>query len=419
MGQRASILAQFPGIPAAQVVVGAAAPGTLTIDSYFAWVRGQVGGAQIVTRYDDGDGVADWFIPAPGTPSYRWIQEINTNKPLGGAGVPYIDPRPGDDVKQGAAFELPYYWTDREAIGRYTNGANFDLRFFDRPSRACDQWVTWRAELFITTENNFTYPQTDATHVITIHDGVRWGYDLFPTLAKLYELYVTDIVMAETATPMTWGEGTGQTQQFATQTAVTLHPGGVDTAGPWVIEDSVVAQPELHMGLLTNYTFEVLIGDLIRLTVYVNDLDDPLSPLAVADDPIMFDVSIPIVALQDVLNMSMTINLDDDLLVIVDEDQPVRTDTALYVGDFSTFDPADTGFTVLGTRRLQVTSEIVSACIWDCQAEPNGTVDVSDFLAMLAQWGQVGSSCDFDGGGVSVTDFLMLLAAWGPCPAAE
>ena len=32
------------------------------------------------------------------------------------------------------------------------------------------------------------------------------------------------------------------------------------------------------------------------------------------------------------------------------------------------------------------------------------------------QWGQVGSSCDFDGGGVGITDFLALLGQWGPCP---
>jgi hypothetical protein len=55
-------------------------------------------------------------------------------------------------------------------------------------------------------------------------------------------------------------------------------------------------------------------------------------------------------------------------------------------------------------------------CPWDCALPGNGQVEVSDFLALLAQWGSAGSSCDFDGGGVGVTDFLALLAAWGPCP---
>jgi hypothetical protein len=55
-------------------------------------------------------------------------------------------------------------------------------------------------------------------------------------------------------------------------------------------------------------------------------------------------------------------------------------------------------------------------CPWDCQFIPDRFVNVVDFLAMLAQWGQVGTSCDFDGGGVGVTDFLLLLGNWGPCP---
>ena len=46
----------------------------------------------------------------------------------------------------------------------------------------------------------------------------------------------------------------------------------------------------------------------------------------------------------------------------------------------------------------------------------DGEVSVSDFLLMLSQWGNVGSSCDCDGGGVGVTDFLYMLAQWGPCP---
>jgi len=54
-------------------------------------------------------------------------------------------------------------------------------------------------------------------------------------------------------------------------------------------------------------------------------------------------------------------------------------------------------------------------CPWDCGDE-DGTVGIVDFLALLAEWGQVGTACDFDGGGVGITDFLELLATWGPCP---
>ncbi len=54
-------------------------------------------------------------------------------------------------------------------------------------------------------------------------------------------------------------------------------------------------------------------------------------------------------------------------------------------------------------------------CPWDC-GDNNGNVGIVDFLALLAQWGQVGTPCDFDGGGVGITDFLALLGNWGPCP---
>ena len=55
-----------------------------------------------------------------------------------------------------------------------------------------------------------------------------------------------------------------------------------------------------------------------------------------------------------------------------------------------------------------------SACPWDC-ADADGNVGITDFLALIAQWGGPGP-CDFDGGDVHVTDFLLMLAAWGPNP---
>jgi hypothetical protein len=56
------------------------------------------------------------------------------------------------------------------------------------------------------------------------------------------------------------------------------------------------------------------------------------------------------------------------------------------------------------------------ACPWDCGEPPDGQVDVVDFLTLLAQWGQVGTSCDFNGGGVDITDFLKMIGSWGACP---
>ncbi len=60
------------------------------------------------------------------------------------------------------------------------------------------------------------------------------------------------------------------------------------------------------------------------------------------------------------------------------------------------------------------------ACPEDCQAVPDGTVNVPDLLALLSQWGGCieDCSCDLDGCNcVGVPDLLQLLAAWGmQCP---
>jgi hypothetical protein len=45
----------------------------------------------------------------------------------------------------------------------------------------------------------------------------------------------------------------------------------------------------------------------------------------------------------------------------------------------------------------------------------NGTVDVTDLLALLANWGGAGDGDINDDGVVDVEDLLLLLAAWGPC----
>src|SRR5262249_43006675 len=74
-------------------------------------------------------------------------------------------------------------------------------------------------------------------------------------------------------------------------------------------------------------------------------------------------------------------------------------------------DPADP---TQGPADLYNTSMRLRArtCIWDC-ADSNGVVGVVDFLALLAQWGQTGTSCDFDNNGVGTVDFLALLQHWG------
>ncbi|MHC4947377.1 MAG: hypothetical protein ACYTG1_03835 [Planctomycetota bacterium] len=56
-------------------------------------------------------------------------------------------------------------------------------------------------------------------------------------------------------------------------------------------------------------------------------------------------------------------------------------------------------------------------CPEDCGDPADGQVDVTDLLAVLAQWGQAGTTCDANGSGaVEVGDLLAVLAEWGPCP---
>ncbi len=59
---------------------------------------------------------------------------------------------------------------------------------------------------------------------------------------------------------------------------------------------------------------------------------------------------------------------------------------------------------------------ICEQCPWDC-GDFDGIVGIVDFLAVLAQWGQVGTPCDLGLGApaVGIDEFLGLLANWGPC----
>jgi hypothetical protein len=70
----------------------------------------------------------------------------------------------------------------------------------------------------------------------------------------------------------------------------------------------------------------------------------------------------------------------------------------------------------VGVDALGPSEGRVKPCPWDCADPADGQVDVLDFLALLAQWGQVGTSCDVNGGGVDITDFLEMIGSWGACP---
>ncbi len=73
---------------------------------------------------------------------------------------------------------------------------------------------------------------------------------------------------------------------------------------------------------------------------------------------------------------------------------------------------------VVGTMSTGATEAQGGApvCTGDCALPADKQVGINDFLALLGQWGMIGSSCDLDGSGVGINDFLLLLGNWGPCP---
>ena len=423
MGQRATLLADFPGV---NVVMGAAAPGTLTIDEYYAWCTPATGGAKLTARYDDGDGVNDWVLPNGVVSSTRWIQEINTNKPLGGVGSPYIDPRPNDN----AGISLPYYWTDPEAIHRFTNGANpfgnYDLLFSDRPSRNCTQAVNWEADLFIITESDFTDPQTDPNHTITIHDGVKWGFGLMPTFFKFIYISICDVVTSDTELPVEWGAGAALSYVFGEDTIMTLHEGGLSTSSPDVISDcGERSETFLHEFYSpTSYVFTVDTPGT-HLDVVINDLDFGVA----------LDVLVPIAIVTGVPSISMTVNLAEDLVVILDEElASQRTEDVLHVGSFSEFvtGPLPPGFQLLGWRQIEVEHGWNHLPLGDlnCDGAVN-TFDIDPFVLALADSAAYAAAypdceiyngdCNEDGA-VNVFDidaFVLLLTGGGPVVDAE
>jgi hypothetical protein len=58
----------------------------------------------------------------------------------------------------------------------------------------------------------------------------------------------------------------------------------------------------------------------------------------------------------------------------------------------------------------------IPLCPWDLNQD--GTVDVRDFLRLLANWGDARCVFDLDGNGeADIEDFLLILANWGDCPS--
>lgn len=143
---------------------GKALNGTLAVDFYMSkFKQVHFSGAHIRLRY----------IRHKGDPEVlRWVQLINTDRPMNNAKSPYIDPFPNDDP---SGKDLPFYYTDAEIKAQ--EGAKksakkkYDLRFYDfsKRSHPPNSQYTWKAELYLVS--------WDASKKeVTIHDGIRWGW---------------------------------------------------------------------------------------------------------------------------------------------------------------------------------------------------------------------------------------------------
>ncbi len=148
--------------------------GTLTVDKLEATIFApHVGGLDIEARY-----VRAGTDPALGR--LHFAQLIDTNQPLGGAGNPYIDPRPNDDT-------APFYWTfdpvlpdehDTHESGGVNGFGAFDMEFLDEPKRDCRSHpdsCTWRGDLFLT--EMIAYDAQAGTGTVYVYDGIRYGFD--------------------------------------------------------------------------------------------------------------------------------------------------------------------------------------------------------------------------------------------------
>jgi hypothetical protein len=167
-----TLVADFPGWTFVQSVLPL--NGTLNVDVLKATIFApHVGGLDIEARYNRA-------VTDPALGRLHFAQLIDTNVPLGGAGNPYIDPRPNDDTS-------PFYWTydpflaDEHDVHE-SGGANgfgaFDMEFLDEPKRTCashPSMCTWRGDLFMTEMT--AYNAQTGTGTVYVYDGIRYGFD--------------------------------------------------------------------------------------------------------------------------------------------------------------------------------------------------------------------------------------------------
>ena len=161
---------------------GKALKGTLTVNTYKSVFDGD--------HYSGADIEAEYTPAATDPAGLHFTQLVTTSDPAAGATSPYIDPFPNDD-------NLPFYWTQAEETAMGTS-----LKFSDgsRRSHPPTSFVTWRGDLYITSWDGKT------PGVVTIHDGIRWGFDA--GCINWFGIIITVTVTEPTTCTLTWPETT-------------------------------------------------------------------------------------------------------------------------------------------------------------------------------------------------------------------
>jgi hypothetical protein len=107
------------------------------------------------------------------------------------------------------------------------------------------------------------------------------------------------------------------------------------------------------------------------------------------------------------------VNLDG---VVDSTDRSIATANLNMPGGWADGDMNGDGF--VDQADLDVIDGLTNPCAASCpqDLDGSGTVGSADLAALISQWGQLGTSADFNGDGVGADDLATLISAWGPCP---
>jgi hypothetical protein len=188
----------------------------------------------------------------------------------------------------------------------------------------------------------------------------------------------------------------------------------------FVFDISDPSDPNLvgHSDAVGSASGVVVLGDLAFVTDFFNsrvrilDVSDPAAPQVVG---VYYEPGL-VPGRVVVENDKAYVTDAGEGVRVLDVSNPTSPTSEEFINT-----PGSAHAVALNARRIYVADgptglRIFGVCSCPVDLDGDGTVGISDFLLLLASWGQTGVPADFDGGGVGVTDFLILLANWGPCP---